>query len=260
MLWHEHSWPEIAAADKQIPVVIPLGSCEQHGHHLPLWVDTMQVTAIAERVERELSQRIFLLPTLWLGCSEHHRDFPGTVSVRASLYSQMIKSVTRSVLQAGFRRVFFLNGHGGNETPGSQALIELTGEDDLADSAYLAFSNWWHIGQVNAQAAHHKMTTPQLSHACEYETSVMLAIRPELVHQDRAREGKPVLDNRWVPAEGAARVAVFRRFHRFTASGSLGTPSAATAEKGKSILDAVSAEVIEFLKEFATWPELKPLR
>src|SRR5436853_507194 len=84
MLWHEQSWPQIQTIDKKMPVVIPLGSCEQHGHHLPLFVDSMEVTAIAQRVEEKLRERILLLPTLWLGHSDHHKDFPGTISVPAS--------------------------------------------------------------------------------------------------------------------------------------------------------------------------------
>ena len=144
MLWHEQNWPTIQKLDKQIPVVLPLGSMEQHGHHLPLFVDTMQVTRIAQTVEKQMGDKVLMLPTEWLGCSEHHLDFPGTVSVPASLYSKMIKSMARCVLRAGFKRIFFLNGHGGNEVPGAQALTEYVGESDEADDAFLVFASWWH--------------------------------------------------------------------------------------------------------------------
>src|SRR5436189_4959196 len=105
MLWQELSWPAIAAANKQTPVVIPLGSCEQHGQHLPLFVDTIQVSAIAERVERALAEQVFLMPTLWLGSSHHHKDFPGTISVPPLLYARVIQDVARCVMRAGFRRI-----------------------------------------------------------------------------------------------------------------------------------------------------------
>ena len=90
MLWQEQSWPAMREMNKQLPVVVPLGSVEQHGHHLPLFVDSIQVSAIAERVEERssLKNEILLLPTFWLGSSHHHMDFPGTVSVLPSLRAE----------------------------------------------------------------------------------------------------------------------------------------------------------------------------
>jgi creatinine amidohydrolase len=259
MLWHEQTWPGIDALDKNLPVIVPLGSIEQHGRHLPLCVDTTQVTAIAERAEKALGDAVLLLPTLWLGCSDHHKDFPGTISVRPSLYSEMIKSVARSVLRARFTRIFFLNGHGGNETPGAQALTELVGEDDAADAAYLVFASWWQVGRDALAPAKNGMTTPALTHACEYETSLMLALRPDLVKLLEAREQPPVLTSPWLQAGGGGRVRMFRRFHRLTASGSTGRPTAATEAKGQAMLEAVTNDVVAFVREFATWPPLPAL-
>ena len=256
MLWHEKSWPEVHAIDKNAPVVIPLGSCEQHGHHLPLFVDSLQVTEIAQRVEQCLADRILLTPTLWLGCSHHHKDFPGTISVKPSLYSEMIKSVAESVMRPGFRRILFLNGHGGNEIPGAQALTELVAERDEADDIYLAFSSWWQVGRDALRPEKHGMTTPAITHACEYETSLVLAIRPDLVHVDLVREAEPVLDSPWANPEYGSKVGVYRRFHRLTAAGSMQKPSAATEAKGRSMLDALVEDITAFVREFADWPEL----
>jgi creatinine amidohydrolase len=243
--------------NKQTPVVVPLGSCEQHGHHLPLFVDSIQVTAIAERVEQRLKSEILLLPTLWLGSSHHHMDFPGTVSVLPSLYTQMIKSVARSILHAGFRRIFFLNGHGGNQVPGAQALTELTCEDDEANGAYLTFSSWWTIGGEAIAPDKHGLTTPCVSHACEYETSMLLFLRPDLVKLDAAREQAPAVDNRWFNTERLGnRVGVYHRYNRITAAGNLGKPSQGTAAKGEAMTAAVVDDIVAFLREFATWPEL----
>jgi creatinine amidohydrolase len=256
MLWHEKAWPEIQALDKRLPVVIPLGSVEQHGHHLPLLVDTIQVTAIAEEAERRLADKVLLLPTLWLGSSDHHRDFPGTISVAPSLYTAMIKAVVRSVFSAGFSRIFLLNGHGGNAVPGSQALSELVAECNQADSAYLVFASWWDLAKDALDPQRHGMQSPMLTHACEYETSLVMTLRGDLVHLDRAKEAQAVLDNRWTHSERGGKVRVFNRFSRFTAAGNMGQPSAATAEKGKSIFGAVVADVCAMLEDFATWPDL----
>jgi creatinine amidohydrolase len=256
--WHEQSWPGIESLDKNLPVVIPLGSIEQHGRHLPLSVDTAQVTAIAEAAQRELGDAALFLPTLWLGCSDHHKDFPGTVSVPPSLYSENIKSIARSILRAGFQRLFFLNGHGGNETPAAQALTELAGDDDAADAAYLVFGSWWQVGSAALTPDLHGLETSAISHACEYETSLMLAIRPDLVNQSAASEAPPALARApWFTSSGGGgRVRVFRRFHRLTASGSMGLPTAATAQKGHSMMAALTTEVVTFIHDFASWPDL----
>lgn len=258
MLWQEQTWPTINSVDRNTPVLIPLGSCEQHGHHLPVFVDTIQVDQIARRAEQRLSDRILLAPTLWLGSSHHHKDFPGTITVLPLLYAQIIKSVALSMLNVGFRRLFFLNGHGGNRDPAAAALSDLIGENDLADDAYLALTSWWEIGRETLKPGFHGLETPALSHACEYETSLMLALRPDLVHLDRAKEGTPVLDNTWTRTENTPnqRVAIFRRFHRQTAGGSFGRPSVASESKGKSILDEVVQTVVAFAEDFARWPEL----
>lgn len=258
MLWHEQSWPAMREVNKQMPVVVPLGSVEQHGHHLPLYVDTIQVAAIADRVEQRLKDRVLMLPTFWLGSSHHHMDFPGTVSVLPSLYTQIIKSVASCILSAGFKRIFFLNGHGGNEVPGSQALSELVAEDEKANDAYLAFASWWGIGRDAIRPEKHDLKSPEgVSHACEYETSMLLFLRPDLVKMGRARDHTPAIENEWhCSARTGSKVAVYRRYGRITSSGNLGTPSAATAKKGESMTAAVVNDVVAFLNDFATWKEL----
>ena len=79
MKWHELSWPEIEAQDKETVLVIPLGSCEQHGRHLPLFVDSLQLQALVDRLEARLPREMVALPVLWLGASHHHLDFPGAL-------------------------------------------------------------------------------------------------------------------------------------------------------------------------------------
>ena len=87
-------WVDIQATDKdQIVVVVPTGALEQHGRHLPLLTDTILVTEVAERVEKKLSDQVLLVPTLWLGASDHHLDFPGTLSLPNTVYPEMIKHV-----------------------------------------------------------------------------------------------------------------------------------------------------------------------
>ena len=259
MLWEEHSWPQLQQLDKDLPVVIPLAACEQHGPHLPVFVDTIQVTEIAQQVEAKLSDRILLLPTMWLGCSHHHKDFPGTISVLPSLYIQMIQEIARSVLRAGFGRIFFLNGHGGNRAPAADALSELIATDNKADGACLALASWWEVAAEGIKPEKVGLTQPVVAHACAYETSLMLAVRPELVHKDKLTpRPSPVMQGPWFYSEddSSSRVATFHRFHRYNADGVLGNPDEASMESGQAILDAVVDQVVSFLNDFGQWPEL----
>ena len=262
MFWHDLAWPEIEPLSKDLPVVIPLAACEQHGRHLPVLVDTIQVTGIAERVEAQLSEEILLLPTLWLGSSHHHKDFPGTVSLRPLLYAQVIQDVARSILEAGFRRLFFLNGHGGNRVPAADALSDLISVEDRADNAYLVLSSWWEISGEAIQAEKVGLEQPVVSHACSFETSLMMVLRPDLVHREGVLDNVPALQNDWFHSEddSSKKVAVFRRFHRFSESGQLGKLEEANVESGKAILAGATNEIVAFLKDFATWPELPGLK
>jgi creatinine amidohydrolase len=255
MRYGDHRWPEIEAFDKdRVVVVVPIASLEQHGHHLPLLTDTYLATAVAERVHERLTDRILLTPTLWLGASDHHLDFPGTISVPNSLYVEMIKSITRSLVRAGFRRIFFLNGHGGNVAPGETAITEAANECDRCDAALIALGSYWTIAAPAMKAEQHGMTQHQLSHACEYETSMMLALHGQLVKLDLAH------GHTHRPVSPPAGVRVAGRFHRMTASGALDTPEFATAEKGESLLAAITEEVARFVQQMLDWPHRQVLK
>jgi creatinine amidohydrolase len=208
------------------------------------------VDAIANAVEKRMGERVLLLPVLWLGSSHHHMDFPGTLSIRPSLYAHLIRDLTTSILRAGFQRIFFLNGHGGNETPTSQAISELIVVDELAARSLLAMASWWAVGKPRPEQ--HNLTTAAISHACEYESSLMLSLRPDLVEIARAHNHAPGFESTWL--SGEKRVLLYRRFAFMTATGSLGSPTAATAAKGDSLLSAVVDDVVAFLDEFAKWP------
>jgi creatinine amidohydrolase len=175
--------------------------------------------------------------------------------VRPTLYTQLLSDLALSILRAGFRRLFSLNGHGGNETPAAQALTELAAIDILAQQSLLALASWWSVGKPDLCL--HNLKTPSISHAREYETSLILWLRPDLVNTNQAIDVTETINSQWLTGE--KRVALFRRFAARTVTGGLGMPSAATPEKGKSILSAVVDEVVAFLEEFGRWPLLRAL-
>ena len=253
MKYGNNCWVDIEQADKTKVVVVPLGSMEQHGHHSPLLTDTYLVTAVAERVERELREQTYFLPTLWLGASDHHLDMPGTTTVPNHVYTLIIKNIVRSIGKAGFQRIFFLNGHGGNVTPGTQALTELANESDVYNNLWMALASYWSVAAPVMAAERHGMETKQLTHACEYETSMMLSLHGEIMRMDRVTSSPPLVDSPFYHSEHGGRVGVAKRMRAWTPTGAMGGPQHATAEKGESLLNAITAEVVSFLKDFATW-------
>lgn len=254
MLWNEQSWPKIQSLPKHTPVVIPLGSCEQHGKHLPVFVDSFQVQQVADLAHKQQGDEVLMLPTLWLGSSHHHKDYPGTISVLPGLYSQMIQQMAQCVLNAGFTNIVFLNGHGGNHVPIQQALSELVCIDEAADAANLILATWWVLAAADLVADKIGMATPSISHACEYETSTMLSIRPDLVAMDKITDpaGHEELGAFHNPLNKT--VSIFHRFRTFSRTGHLGTPKHATADKGKKIFDVASMRLVEMLRELAKSP------
>ncbi|MDE0301503.1 MAG: creatininase family protein [Candidatus Poribacteria bacterium] len=253
MKYGDGCWVDIEQADKNKVVVVPLGSMEQHGHHSPLLTDTYLVTAVAERVENELREETYFLPTLWLGASDHHLDLPGTTSVPNHVYTLVIKNIVRSISKAGFQRIFFLNGHGGNVIPGTQALTELANESDEYNNLWMALASYWSVASPAMAAESHGMRTKQLTHACEYETSMMLALHGEIMRMDRVTASPPLLDSPFFHSERGGRVNVAKRMNTWTPTGAMGGPQHATEEKGESLLNAITDEVVLFLKDFATW-------
>ena len=253
MIFGDNCWPDVEAADKDRIVVVPLASLEQHGRHSPLLTDTYLCTAVAQRVEARLPDEIYLLPTPWLGASDHHLEKPGTVSVPNDIYTAMVKNVVRSIAKAGFQRVFLLNGHGGNVTPGTQALNDLTNESEVYDRMWIALASYWTIAGPVMAAEDHGMASKQLSHACEYETSMMLHLHGEKLHMDRVTSSPPLVDSPYYHSQHGGRLNVGKRLTTSAPTGAMGMPHEATAAKGESLLNAIVDEVIACLRDYATW-------
>jgi creatinine amidohydrolase len=246
-------WIDIDSLDKSSKVVVcPIASLEQHGHHLPLLTDTILVTEVARRVHETLGDQILLTPTLWVGASDHHLDFSGTVSVPYRLYIDLIKAILRSFLSAGFEKILFLNGHGGNVAPGESAIYELASESEACDAAYVVLGSYWTIAASTMAQPKHGMETASLSHACEYETSMMLAIDERHVTLAAAKGHETNLLN--LP-KGVASAG---RFRRMTATGAMGRPELSTAAKGESLLVAIHEEVVNLVRQMGKWPK-RPL-
>jgi creatinine amidohydrolase len=245
MLLAEMKWPEVAALSKDTPVIIPVAALEQHGRHMPLFTDSLLCAEIVRRAHERLADRVLMTPLVWLGNSHHHLDFAGTLSAAPRTYLDMLRDLLDNLIVHGFRRLVFINGHGGNDTPGKQAVFEVRQQyRDRAD-LLLLFATYWLLGS-RPHEIDPSIEQQQMGHACELETSMMLRIRPDLVGDLSRLEPVP-FGNPFLPAN---RGWITKER---TAPGHIGDPRGATAEKGETIFRVFSDDVIALVERVIAW-------
>jgi creatinine amidohydrolase len=255
MRWEEMTAPEIDALDRdRTVVVLPVGSVEQHGHHMPLGTDTLLSHAVslaaADRLERATG---IVLPPPWYGFSAHHMAFAGTVTLPAASLIDLIEQIVASVVAHGFSRVAIVNGHGGNAGVISVAASNLGAR--FNGHARFAALTYFQLAQ-DAIAALRRSPSGGMGHAGEFETAMMQHLRPELVKGEHAVVCYPDAGSPYLTTDllGGSSVATYLDLKRLSASGTLGDPSLADANNGAGFFAAVVDALAAFLTDFATWP------
>lgn len=241
MKFQEMTAPELRKVARDACVVLaPIAACEQHSLHLPTGTDTFLATAVAEGVERVLPERLLLLPTLWLGASHHHLPFGGTLSADVDTHAAILRELLVPLLEDGFQRLLILNGHGGNIDTMHVALRKL--QPRFRDRILAAASYWELADPELANLA--EGPRKSMGHACEFETSMMLALRPDLVRRDLIQDDHlpddPILRGLFIAEDMQQR----------TDHGAVGYPQRADAAKGQAFLQAAigrAADVVQAL-------------
>ncbi|MCA9129492.1 MAG: creatininase family protein [Planctomycetales bacterium] len=238
-------WPAVQSLSKDIPVVIPIAAVEQHGHHLPLITDSMLLGEIVQRAERELSDSVLVTPLQWYGNSHHHLDYPGTLSCPPRTYLDLVAATVDNMVAHGFKRILVLNGHGGNDVPGKQALFELRQQYRSRQDLLLLFATYWSLAPNVAEEVA-GLFQQEMAHACEWETSMMLCIAPDLVGDYLAAE--PVEPGNAFRPASRAWITQDR-----STTGHIGWPHLATQSKGEQLLQQFSAGVIGMVHRIRNW-------
>lgn len=243
ILWNRmtaRALKELAAQDA--PVLLPVGSTEQHGPHLPTGIDDFLSADACRRAAGIMvtqGRPVVVAPSLWCGLADHHVAFGGTFTLTLATYHAVLRDVCRSILMAGFSKILIVNGHGGNIT----ALNAISGEISRELSAPIAVTSYFMAGQARIAEILEDQDT--LMHACEGETSMAMAIAPDLVDEGRLAEAVgPEIALQSDPSEA---IHVPRPFHTVTSSGVAGDARRASAEKGEAILDACAQAIAEWL-------------
>ena len=240
----ELTWPAVQKLSRDLPVLVPIAAMEQHGHHLPLYTDSYLLGEIVTRAEQEFGDAALVTPLQWYGNSHHHMDFQGTLSAEPRVFLDMLVSIVANLLHHGFRRILVINGHGGNDTPGKQALFELRQQHRDRKDLLLLFATYWSLAPSTLAGQDFKQQ--QMAHACEWETSMMLKIAPNLIgdylHSEPVDPGNP-----FRPASRAWTTQDRSR------EGHVGWPSEATAEKGEVLLNHFAAGVCDMVQRMTAW-------
>lgn len=235
--WSDLTAPELnALARRNACVLVPIGSTEQHGPHLVTGTDTLLAGAVCERTARIMSAEghpAVVTPPVWTGLAGHHVGFGGTFSLCLATFSALIWDICASIRGAGFSDIVLVNGHGGN-----MAALSAIATDLSVRSGRPVWSTTYFV-EAAAEIAELLDSQTSLQHACEAETSMIWALSPERVREDRLTDG-PGFD---MEAAMQPRLRAFEPFSALTANGVSGQASRATPEKGERLL-AAAAQVL----------------
>ncbi len=233
ILWGELRRTEIEELAKaNAVVIIPVGSTEQHGNHLPVNVDISCCYAIAQRAAQSINEfPVLVLPPIWMGFSPQHMIFPGAITLKHHTFVEVLTQVAASVHAHGFKKILILNGHGGNAGIVNSLCLKLTHEDGIPTATY----TYWQMPPVTEEMKRISQTDEGIGHAGEMETSLQLYLQPELVDIGSAVQ---------VP-------------------GVMGDPTSASREKGEHIVNTAVNALVKILRDYQSgvtynaWPWLR---
>lgn len=254
------TWPEINDAIELGKVcIVPCGSVEQHGPHLPLDVDIVCPTEIARGAGRLLPDKILVLPTVAYGYTGHVMDFPGTINNHWEHFIDHVLDITKSLAYHGFKKILLLNGHGSN-MPNLDLVARRT---NIETDAECILAAWWNLLTVDKEFMprwRQGKFPGSCAHACELETSLYLYLDGDNVRKDLVRsepasfnsEGSPF---NWVDLFAAGPATIVSWTSSYTQSGVIGEAELASAEKGQEAYE----EAVKQLARFVEWFQDRPV-
>ncbi|HYL28198.1 MAG TPA: creatininase family protein [Candidatus Nitrosotalea sp.] len=247
----EMTWPEVkAAAARPCVAIVPIATLEDHGPHLPIDTDLLLCASVCEEAASRAAGRAVLVPPINHGYTPHHLDFPGAITIGAHTLIEYGLDVCKSLAHHGFERILIVNGHGSN-TPFAEIVARLC---VVQTGALAAAVNYWGAPGVREAAESLRESEPVggMNHACEFETSLYLALRPDLVEMGKAvseLSHRPT-KNYWTDLiAGDGPLAMMEHWSQLSESGVMGDPTKATAEKGRALLDAAASGIVELVDE-----------
>jgi creatinine amidohydrolase len=233
----EYSWPDVEAAldDGTRTAIVAVGSVEQHGPHLPLLMDTLAGDELATRIAEKLGDAL-ATPTIRPGCSGHHMEFPGTITIPAAVLMDLVRAYCESLDEHGFEHVVLVPTHGGNFAPVNTVAPEVARD---IDANVIALADLGDLMELQNEGLRKGGVEYQedVIHAGAAETAIVLAIDEGLVGTDELEVGHE--------EEISVSRLLSEGFRSITENGVLGDPREGTADAGEEILDTVATAYAE---------------
>ncbi len=257
---HEVEWARLKAhelralAASDTIVILPVAAIEQHGPHLPVMTDTRIGHEVACRAARKAYDRrpTIVTPVVWHGLSEHHMPYGGTLTLDHDTFFAVLRCLVRSLVRHGFRKILISNSHGGNIIAMQLATERLAMEFDATIVATT------YVTEAGQNIARHLDNQPNIMHACEGETAMMLALTPDLVDTGDLAS---LATERGAGFLAAGKASYrWRSFTHMTGNGVSGNPVGATADQGEAILEEAAGALADLIADQATWAPMRDLR
>ncbi|MBP1988521.1 creatininase family protein [Paenibacillus eucommiae] len=223
-------------------IVVPLAATEQHGPHLPVYTDSLICEHVVSGAVRQAAETVDILvsPVLTIGCSEHHLSFGGTLSYSSATYLQMLRDVGESLVTGGFRKIIFVNAHGGNAPMMLQTVNDLVVKHPI----WGASTSYWSVSGAALDELQASEVGLVPGHAGGFETAAVMALRPDLVRTDRLETVHVIRD--WIHT-GAPGTFIGKHGELTGQDGYTDAPYQATAAAGRIYLDAITKCVADWL-------------
>jgi creatinine amidohydrolase len=248
--YEDFTWPEIREVVKAGPVVVlPVGTIEQHGPHLPLSTDVLTAAGISRLAVERLAGEALLMPPVFYAFNEHHLDFPGTIAINGDTFVHYVTDIGRSLAHHGFRKILLVNGHGSNVPFLDIAARNIT----IQTEAICAMIPWWNlIPKALFDELRESEFPGGMAHGCELETSLLLYLNGDLVQFDRAEKDISFQKTEFFYWDLQRPSPVFFQewFSRYSKTGTVGDPTKATREKGERFAEAVVERLMLLIREF----------
>lgn len=259
-IYSDLTWPEVnEAAARGKVILLPVGSTEQHGRHLPLDVDNLLPTRLCLEAGRRAPDKILVAPNIPYGFNIHGMDFPGTIHVAHDHFVEYCLDVCKSFAYHGFKRIVIIDGHGSNEH-----LLELVARRTILETDAVAASFLWlnllHMDPDFVPSVRESVRPGGCAHACEVETSVYMYLAGDKVKEEEIEDHiAPVSTGagtsfEWVDLFGSGPVSIVEWTSTLTPTGVMGQPDLASAEKGKRIFEEAVTQLVRFIGEFQKRP------
>lgn len=242
-LLEEMTWEEARDKFKETNIaILPVGSLEQHGPHLPLSTDAYDAYWVAKETAKRVNPPTpIVIPPINYGISYHHMAFPGTISLSPETLISIVVDIGSSLVVYGVKKLIILNGHGGNTPALKCAAQKLT-----YDKKLLVFID---SGEIASKEYKEIVKTPNDAHSGEYETSTSLANREELVKLDKVVKELPKFSSPYLAWASANQISWVFTTNKLSRSGVLGDATLGSKDKGEKLWEAHIKNLVEFIEQ-----------